>query len=200
MVADRARDDAVPRAHARWTALPIVWPLIGRTIAWTLVLPLDAVFSALHATTPPGPSAPRIWTATASRAFPLIATSSRSPRTCSASLRRRRGTVAAATPAHATPLVVLAGADRVTPAARHAEPMPASWAGRCELRDARKRRAHAAALSARRARRRWSGGGPRERLTGGGTKPRENPVRFSRPGRLVRTAFLAESIPRHPAP
>ncbi len=54
--------------HARWSALPIVWPVVGHAIAWTLVLPLGAVFSHFtreHAARPE--RAPR-GPATASRA------------------------------------------------------------------------------------------------------------------------------------
>lgn len=121
--------------HARWSALPIAWPLIGHALAWTLVLPLGAVFSHFtrdHAAWPE--RAPR-GPATASRAFPLIATQFRA---FAENVQRVHRDVAEQVPRYAgarVPLVVLAGReDRVTPAARHAEPMPALWGGPCELR------------------------------------------------------------------
>ncbi len=121
--------------HARWTALPIVWPVIGHTIAWTCLLPLGLVFSHLtrhHAAypqrAPGGPPGP-------SRAFPLVATQFRA---FAENVRCVARDVEAQAPHYRegrVPLVVLAGReDRVTPAAYHAEPMPALWGGPCELR------------------------------------------------------------------
>ncbi len=122
-------------AHARWSALPVVWPGIGHCIAWTLVLPLGAVFAHFtrhHAAypqrAPGGPPGP-------ARAFPLVATQFRA---FAENVQRVAGDVASQVPRYAgatTPLVVLAGRDdRVTPAAYHAEPMPELWGGPCEVR------------------------------------------------------------------
>ncbi|MBI5171120.1 MAG: alpha/beta hydrolase [Candidatus Eisenbacteria bacterium] len=121
--------------HARWGAMPIVWPGIGHAIAWTLVLPLGLVlahFTRHHAAhpqrAPGGPPGP-------SRAFPLVAPQFRA---FAENVQRVAGDVAEQVARYGdarTPLVVLAGRDdRVTPAAYHAEPMPARWGGPCELR------------------------------------------------------------------
>lgn len=121
--------------HARWTALPIVWPGVGHLIAWTGVLPLGLVFSHLtrdHAAypqrAPGGPPGP-------SRAFPLVATQFRA---FAENVQRVARDVEAQVARYGdarTPLVVLAGReDRVTPAVYHAEPMPTLWGGPCELR------------------------------------------------------------------
>ncbi|MFN8587687.1 MAG: alpha/beta fold hydrolase [Candidatus Eisenbacteria bacterium] len=121
--------------HARWTALPFVWPVLGHVLAWTCVLPLGLVFAHFtrhHAAypqrAPGGPAGP-------SRAFPLVATQFRA---FAENVQRVWRDVAAQVPRYRegrVPLVVLAGRDdRVTPAAYHAEPMPALWGGPCELR------------------------------------------------------------------
>lgn len=121
--------------HARWSALPVVWPVLGHVLAWTCVLPLGLVFARFtrhHAAypqrTPGGPPGP-------SRAFPLVATQFRA---FAENVQCVARDVAGQVPRYRdgrVPLIVLAGReDRVTPAAYHAGPMPALWGGPCELR------------------------------------------------------------------
>jgi pimeloyl-ACP methyl ester carboxylesterase len=121
--------------HARWSALPIVWPVVGHAITWTLVLPLGALLAhftrdraAFPERAPRGP-------ATASRAFPLIATQFRA---FAENVQRVARDVAEQVPRYAeakVPLVIVAGdSDQITPPEIHAIPLPARWGAKSELR------------------------------------------------------------------
>ncbi len=121
-------------AAAHVGLLPVVTPVIGHVLAWTLLLPIGMLVARFTRSQAAHPQPVYSGPPTASRMFPLVATQFRA---FAENAQRVHRDVNEQLPlydqGHA-PLVIVAGeGDKVTPPDIHAIPLPKRWGGPSEL-------------------------------------------------------------------
>jgi pimeloyl-ACP methyl ester carboxylesterase len=122
-------------AAARVGLLPVVTPVIGHVLAWTLLLPVGMMVARFTRSQAAHPQPVYSGPPTAARMFPLVATQFRA---FAENAQRVHRDVSEQLPLYdqgRAPLLIVAGeGDKVTPPSIHAIPLPTMWGGPSELR------------------------------------------------------------------